>query len=75
MMSTIVSVRADDELKEEAEKLGINVRELMEKALKEEIDRRRRKEFEKIVDVLLKGMDAVSEEEFAKVIKEWRRKR
>jgi len=74
-MSVVVSVRVRRELKEEAERLGINMRELVERALMEEIERRRRMEFEKAVNTILEGMEGVSEEEFVRVIREWRRKR
>ena len=70
-----MSVRVRRELKEEAERLGINMRELVERALMEEIERRRRMEFEKAVNTILEGMEGVSEEEFVRVIREWRRKR
>lgn len=74
-MSTVVSVRVDRRLKEEAERLGINIHDLIEKALREEVERRRREEFGRIVDILLKGMEPVSEEDFIRVVKEWRRRR
>jgi len=74
-MSVVVSVRVRRELKEEAERLGINMRELVERALMEEIERRRRMEFEEAVNTILEGMEGVSEEEFVRVIREWRRKR
>ena len=70
-----MSVRIKKELKEEAEKFGINLREVVENALKQEIEKRKRLEFEKAVKVILEEMKGISEEEFMQVIKEWRRKR
>jgi len=74
-MSAVLSVRIKKELKEEAEKFGINLREVVENALKQEIEKRKRLEFEKAVKVVLEEMKGISEEEFMQVIKEWRRKR
>jgi post-segregation antitoxin (ccd killing protein) len=74
-MSTVVSVRVRKELKEEAEKLGVNFRKVVEEALMSEIERRRSEGFKVAVDKLLEIMKDVDEEEFAGVIKEWRRRR
>ncbi len=52
-MSTVVlSVRIRRELKEEAERLGINIREVVEKALEEGIERVRREAVEKALESL-----------------------
>jgi len=75
MMSAVVSVRVKRELKEEAERLGIDLRRLVEETLKKEVERRRRAKFEEAIDTIVQGMNAVSEEEFVRVVKEWRRKR
>ncbi|MCD6444708.1 type II toxin-antitoxin system CcdA family antitoxin [Candidatus Bathyarchaeota archaeon] len=75
MMSAVVSVRVKRELKEEAERLGIDLRRLVEKTLEEEVERRKRARFEEAIDTIVQGMNAVSEEEFVRVVKEWRRKR
>ena len=74
-MSVVVSVRVRRELKEEAERLGIDLRRLVEETLKKEVERRRRARFEEAVDTIVQGMNPVSEEEFMKVVREWRRKR
>jgi post-segregation antitoxin (ccd killing protein) len=74
-MSTVVSVRVRKRLKEEAERLGVNLRKVVEEALISEIERRRSEEFKVAVDKLLEIMKDVDEEEFAGVIKEWRRRR
>lgn len=75
LMSAVISVRVRRELKEEAERLGINLREVVERALEEEVERRRRLEFLEAVRAVVDGMKRVSEEEFVRVIREWRRRR
>ena len=62
-------------MREEARRLGINIREVLEKALEEEVRRRRREEFREAVKEVLKEMGQVSEDEFVEVIREWRRRR
>jgi len=71
-MSTVVlSVRVRRELKEEAERLGINIREVVERALEEEIRRRKVELFKEILEKALDSME-VSVEEWVRVIKESR---
>ncbi len=53
-MSVVVSVRVPRELKEEAERLGIRVSEVLRRALEEEVRRRR-------LELLSKELDKVSE--------------
>ena len=72
-MSVVVSIRVKRELREEAKRLGIDLREVVERALEEEIKRRRRKELEEAIEDILRGMREISEEEFREVIREWRR--
>jgi len=74
-MSTVVSVRVRKRLKEEAERLGVNLRKVVEEALISEIERRKHEEIKAAVSKLLEIMKDVNEEEFAGVIKEWRRRR
>lgn len=74
-MSTVVlSVRIRRELKEEAERLGIDVRTVVEKALEEEIKRARLSRFKRLMDEALKVID-VSVEEWVEAIKESRAER
>ncbi len=72
-MSVVVSIRVRRELREEAKRLGIDLREVVERALEEEIKRRRRRELEEAIEDILRGMRRISEEEFREVIREWRR--
>ena len=56
---------------EEAERLGIDIRAVVEKALKEEIRRARLLRFKKLLDEALDAMD-VYVEEWVKAVKEAR---
>jgi len=75
MVSTaVLSVWIKRELKEEAEKLGIDIRGLVEKALREEILKVKRERFRKLLEKALKNMD-ISVEEWVEAVKESRRER
>ncbi len=74
-MSTVVlSVRVKRELKEEAERLGIDVRSIVEKALIEEISRIKKMRFKKLLREVLKNMN-ISVDEWIEAVKEERRER
>ncbi len=74
-MSTVVlSVRVRKGLKEEAERLGIDVRSVVEKALEEEIKRVRREKFRRLLEEALVNMK-LSAEEWVKAVKESRLER
>ena len=69
-LSTVVlSVRVRRELKEEAERLGIDLREAVERALEEEIRR-----MKKLIGEALVSMD-LDVEEWVKTVREMRIKR
>ena len=75
VVSTVVlSVRVKRELKEEAEELGIDIRGLVEKALREEILKVKRERFRKLLEKALKNMD-ISVEEWVEAVRESRRER
>jgi len=74
-MSSVISVRIKKDLKQEAQELGINIRDVLEKALSEELERKRREEFKNVVQEVLKCMGNIEVEEFSKAIKESRRER
>ena len=75
VLSTVVlSVRIRRELKEEVERMGIDVRGVVERALREEVLRRRRERFRKILENALKDMD-ISVEEWVRAVRESRRGR
>jgi len=69
-LSTVVlSVRIGRELKEEVERLGIDVRSVVERALREEVLKKRRERFRKILENALKDMD-ISVEEWVRAVRE-----
>ena len=72
MSTKVLSVRVRKELKEEAEKLGVDFREVIEKALEEAIEREKRKRLEKAIEGIVELMKDVKKEEWIKVIREWR---
>ena len=74
MSTAVISVRVRKELKEEAIKLGINLKEAVERALEEEIRRAKMERMRKLIDEALKSMD-LNEEEWAKSVKETRLER
>ena len=55
-MSTVLSVRVKRELKEEAERLGLDLRAVIEKALREEIAKARVERFRKLLEDGLSSM-------------------
>ncbi|MCS7367062.1 MAG: type II toxin-antitoxin system CcdA family antitoxin [archaeon YNP-WB-062] len=74
-MSTVVlSVRVRRELKEEAERLGIDLREAVERALEEEIRRVKMERMKKLIGEALVSMD-LDVEEWVKAVREMRIKR
>jgi len=74
-LSTVVlSVRVRRELKEEAERLGIDLREAVERALEEEVRRVKMERMRMLIGEALKSMD-LEVEEWVKAVKEMRLKR
>ncbi|MEL9940239.1 MAG: type II toxin-antitoxin system CcdA family antitoxin [Ignisphaera sp.] len=71
MSTAVLSIRVRRELKEEAERLGINIRAVVEKALEEEIQRVRQEKFKKVVEEALKYVD-IPVDEWVKTVKESR---
>ncbi len=74
-VSDVISVRVKKELKKKAEELGINIKEVVEKALDEAI---KEKEKERLRETALKIkelMKDVNEEEWITVIRENRNER
>jgi len=74
MSTEVLSIRVRRGLKEEAEKLGIDIKAVVERALEEEIRRVRRARFKAVVEEALKSMD-ISVEEWIKTVKESRAER
>ncbi len=73
-MSEVLSVRVSRGLKREAEELGIDVRRVVEEALRREILKARQKRFREVLERALKGMH-LSEEEWVLAVRESRRER
>ncbi len=71
-MSTVLSVRVRKELKREAEQLGINVREVVEKALEEAIREARRKQLLEALEEMREQLQGLSKEEWIRIIREER---
>jgi post-segregation antitoxin (ccd killing protein) len=74
MTSVVLSVRVRRELKEEAERLGINIREVVERALEEEIRRVKMERLKMVIGEALKAMD-VGVEEWVEAVRESRLER
>ncbi len=70
----VVSVRVRRELREEAERLGIDLRRVVERALEDEIRRVRRQRFKDLLGKALKAMD-VNAEEWVSAVRESRAER
>jgi len=62
MSTEVLSVRVRRELKEEAERLGIDIRSVVERALEEEIRRVRKLRFKSLLEEMLKSVDITAEE-------------
>ncbi|MGC9105980.1 MAG: type II toxin-antitoxin system CcdA family antitoxin [Thermoprotei archaeon] len=74
-MSDVISVRVKRGLKQRAEELGINVREVVEKALERAIEEKEREELRELAKDIKELMKGVSEEEWAEVIRRGRDER
>ncbi len=74
MSTSVVSVRVRRELKEEAERLGIDLRAVVEKALEEEVRRARAALFRRLLSEALREMDT-SVEEWVRSVRESREER
>jgi len=72
VVSTVLSVRVRRELKQEAEQLGINIREVVEKALEEAIREARRKQLLEALEEMREQLQGLSREEWVRIIREER---
>jgi post-segregation antitoxin (ccd killing protein) len=71
MSTEVLSVRVKRELKEEALRLGIDVRSVIERALEEEVRRAKRERFRGLLEEALKGCD-MTVEEWVRAVREAR---
>ncbi len=74
MSTTVLSIRIRRELKEEAERLGIDIRTVVEKALEEEIRKAKLARFKNLVEEALNSMN-ITVDEWVRVVKETRLER
>ncbi len=72
MATRVLSVRIREELLIEARKLGINIRETVEKALRKEIEERKKKQLEEAIREGLESLRSLDEKEWIKTVKEIR---
>lgn len=75
MSTEVLSIRISKELKKETEKLNIDVKSVVEKALADAVEQAKKKRLEEAVNTLLQEIGEVSEEEWVRVVKECRRER
>jgi post-segregation antitoxin (ccd killing protein) len=71
-VSTIISVRIRKDLKEKAKRLGINVRQVVEKALEESIKSEEKKELINTAKQIKALLGDVDEQEWLKALREQR---
>ena len=74
MSTSVLSIRIKKELKEEVEKLGIDVKKVIENALENEVTKVKLNKFKNIIENALNSMD-IDINEWIKVIKENRKER
>jgi antitoxin component of RelBE/YafQ-DinJ toxin-antitoxin module len=75
MSTAVISVRIRRELKERAKELGIDVREVVERALEEAIRRREEEELARALEVLRGALSRISEEEWVGAVRSSRDER
>ncbi len=75
MATRVLSVRVRGELIEEARRLGIDIRETVEKALLREIEERKKKHLAKAIVEGLKALGDLDEKEWVETVKGTRRER
>ena len=73
MSTEVLSVRIRGELKKEAEKLNVDIRNVVERALAEAVEQAKRKKLEEAINALLLGMGKISEDEWVRAVRECRR--
>jgi len=74
MRTAVLSVRIRRELREEAERLGVNIREVVERALEEEVKRVKMEMLRSLFEEALKSMN-LSVEDWVTAVKESRLER
>ena len=72
MSTSVLSVRVRRELKEEAERLGVDFRRVVEEALEESIRRAKVERLERLLKEFGEALEGVSEEEWVQAVREAR---
>lgn len=75
MASDVISVRVNRKVKEEATRLGVDVREVVENALEEAVAQKKQARLLGVVDQLKQEMKGVTEEQWVRAIKNSRKRR
>jgi len=75
MSSDVISVRVRRDVKEEAFRLGIDMRKIVEEALEEAVKEQREKRIRRVIGNIKQGMEGVSERQWVRVVRESRKKR
>ena len=70
-----VSTKVKKELKEEAERLGVKISEVLRRALEEEVRRRKLEELEKKLENLGSALDKLDVDRMTRMIREDRKSR
>jgi antitoxin component of RelBE/YafQ-DinJ toxin-antitoxin module len=73
--TTVISVRIRKELKKKARELGIDIREVLERALEEAIRRREEEELVKALEELKNLLSRISEKEWVDAVRSSRHER
>lgn len=73
MSTEVLSIRVRRELKREAERLGIDMKSVVEKALTDAVEQAKKRKLEEAINTLLREMGEMPEEEWVRVVKECRR--
>jgi len=75
MSTEVLSIRIKKDIKRKAERLNLNIRDIIEKALAEAIEQAKRKRLEEAINALLLEMKEISEDEWIETVKECRKER
>jgi len=75
LSTAVVSVRIPKRLKEEAERLGVNIRQVVEESLRRAIEEERKRRAIEALRELAEACEGLSEDEWVDVIKAARRGR
>ncbi|MEM2896815.1 MAG: DUF4145 domain-containing protein [Candidatus Bathyarchaeia archaeon] len=75
MSTAVLSVRISKELKDEVDRLGIDLKDTIEKALRESIEARKKVLIEELLKHLKEELSNITEDEWVRLIREMRESR